>query len=456
MYQTILEQFILLSVFLLVGYGIRVWFTPIRKLFLPASLIGGIIGLILLPNGFGIISVSEEWMKGFGSLPGVLITVVITASILGVRLPKAKELAGGIGRQFMHLNVILFSQIGLGLLIGAAFINVTYKTFGFELYAGFTGGHGTAAMLASSLNEMGLDWWLQSQGVGLTMATVGIIGGILVGIAMIQYVVRKGHIQSMSDLNSLPPEVLSGYAKPENSKPLGQAIQFPAAIEPFSFILAIVLITVGLAFRIRGLFVGTIIHHVAPWAWGIILMAIIWFVMCKIGVDWIIDANVKTRVMGTFVDFLVVAAIISLPIRAVAGYLVPMVVLSVVGMIWMVIVTLYLGKKMLPSEDWFERSIINFGQCTGVGATGILLLRLVDPDFKTNAISNWSLAFAIASLYAWFIFAFMPLLMMQYGLLTVGLGFSAISIVLIVVNRFIPGYWNIATGIPGNVGSKQT
>lgn len=448
MSQTLLEQFILLSIFLLLGYGVRVWVTPIRKLFLPASLIGGLIGLLVLPNGFSLIPVSEEWMREFGSLPGVLITVVITASILGIRLPKAQELAGGIGRQFMHLNVILFSQIGLGLLIGAAFISVTYQTFGFELYAGFTGGHGTAAMLASALSEMELDWWLQSQGVGLTMATIGIVGGILVGIAMMQFVVRKGEIQSMSKLDSLPDEVIKGYSRPEGAKPLGKAIQYPPAIEPFAFTLAIILITVGLAFQVRGLFVGTIIHHVAPWAWGIILMALIWFGMCKIGVGWIVDSNVKVRLMGTFVDYLVVSAIISLPIRTVAGYLVPMIVLGLAGLVWMVVVTLYFGKKMLPQEDWFERSILNFGQCTGVGATGILLLRLVDPDFKTNALSHWSLAFAIASLYAWFIFAFMPLLMMQYGLLLVGLGFTGITVVLILVNRFIPGFWNASA--PGS------
>ncbi len=455
MSQTLLEQFVLLSIFLMIGYAIRVWVTPIRKLFLPASLIGGVIGLILLPNGFGIIPISEEWMGEFASLPGVLITVVITASILGIKFPKAKEMAGGVGRQFMHLNLILFAQIGLGLLVGAAFLGVTYQTFGFEMFAGFVGGHGTAAMLANSLNEMGVEWWLDSQGVALTMATVGIVGGILVGIAMMQYVLRKGYIKSMSNLDNLPDEVIKGYAKPEEAKPLGKSIQFPPAIEPFAFTLALVLITVGLAFQVRGLFVGTIIHHVAPWAWGIILMAIIWLVMCKIGFDWIIDSTVKARIMGTFVDYLVVAAIISLPISTVAGYIVPMLVLSIVGMAFMIVATLYFGKKMLPGEDWFERSIINFGNCTGVGATGVLLLRLVDPDFNTNALSNWSLSFAIISLYVWFIFAFMPLFMIQYGLFTVGVAFCCLAIAFIIFARFIPGFWNLEQSIAGELKAEE-
>lgn len=442
MSETILKQFILLSVFLLLGYVVRVWVKPLRKLFLPASLIGGVIGLILCPNVLGVIPVSEEWMKEFSKLPGVLITVVITASVLGIKLPKPKELAGGVGRQFLHLNLHFLAQIGIGLLVGAAFLKVTYKTFGFELWAGFAGGHGTAAMLGSSLKEMGVDWWLDSQGVGLTTATVGILGGILAGIVMINYAARKGYTNFLSSPDDLPEEIIKGYSRPENARYLGKQIQYPAAIEPYSFMLAVILITVGAAFQVRGLFAGTIIHRVAPWAWGIILMALIWFGMCKVGLDWLIDPVVKARLMGMFVDFLVVSAIISLPVKAVMGYIIPITVLCSVGLAMTIFITMYLGKRMLPRQDWFERSIINFGQCTGVGATGILLLRLVDPDFRTEALSSWSMAFALTSLYIWFIFAFMPLLMMKYGILHVGMFFTVLALGTIVIARLLPGWWN--------------
>lgn len=441
---TVLKQFILLSVFLLAGYAVRVWVKPLRKLFLPASLIGGVLGLVLCPNVLGIIPVSEEWMKEFSKLPGVLITVVITASVLGIRLPRAKELAGGVGRQFLHLNLHFLAQIGIGLLVGAAFASVTYRTFGFELWAGFAGGHGTAAMLGSSLKEMGLDWWLDSQGVGLTTATAGILGGILAGIVMINFAARKGYTRYLTSPDELPQEILQGYSHPDKAGSMGKQIQYPSAIEPYSFMLALVLVTVGLAFQVRELFAGTIVHRVAPWAWGIILMALIWLGMCRAGVGWLIDPVVKARLMGMFVDFLVVAAIISLPVKAVLSYIVPIIVLCGSGFAMTIFITLYLGRRMLPPEDWFERGIINFGQCTGVGATGVLLLRLVDPDFRTEALSSWSMAFAVTSLYIWFIFAFMPLLMMQYGLLPVGLAFTGLALGCIVLARIIPGWWNAA------------
>ena len=40
-------------------------------------------------------------------------------------------------------------------------------------------------------------------------------------------------------------------------------------------------------------------------------------------------------------------------------------------------------------EAWFERAIAEFGQSTGVTATGLLLLRTVDPENKTVAAASF-------------------------------------------------------------------
>lgn len=47
-----------------------------------------------------------------------------------------------------------------------------------------------------------------------------------------------------------------------------------------------------------------------------------------------------------------------------------------------------LGKRVLPKNGQFETGIGLFGQCCGVLATGLLLLKIVDPDYKTNAATN--------------------------------------------------------------------
>ena len=42
-------------------------------------------------------------------------------------------------------------------------------------------------------------------------------------------------------------------------------------------------------------------------------------------------------------------------------------------------------------EEWFERSITEFGNATGVAASGILLLRLADPGNLTNTLPIFSI-----------------------------------------------------------------
>jgi ESS family glutamate:Na+ symporter len=46
----------------------------------------------------------------------------------------------------------------------------------------------------------------------------------------------------------------------------------------------------------------------------------------------------------------------------------------------------WLAKRVLPSH-WFERAIAEMGQSMGVTATGLLLLRAVDPESETDAPS---------------------------------------------------------------------
>jgi ESS family glutamate:Na+ symporter len=45
---------------------------------------------------------------------------------------------------------------------------------------------------------------------------------------------------------------------------------------------------------------------------------------------------------------------------------------------------LVLARRMLP-DNWFGRAIAEMGQSMGVTATGLLLLRVVDPEYETPA-----------------------------------------------------------------------
>lgn len=71
----LLISFSALSGFLLLGTILRAKVKFLQTIFLPASVIGGFIGLLLGPAILGdnaIIPIPEDWMSTYALLPGIL------------------------------------------------------------------------------------------------------------------------------------------------------------------------------------------------------------------------------------------------------------------------------------------------------------------------------------------------------------------------------------------------
>ena len=90
------------------------------------------------------------------------------------------------------------------------------------------------------------------------------------------------------------------------------------------------------------------------------------------------DANLMNRLSGTALDFLVVCAMSTINLRAVANDIWPFLILMVWGLVWQVGCVLVLSRYLNPTH-WFENAICVFGQSTGVIAAGLVLLRSCDP-----------------------------------------------------------------------------
>ena len=94
------------------------------------------------------------------------------------------------------------------------------------------------------------------------------------------------------------------------------------------------------------------------------------------------------RISGAALDFLVVSAVATIRLEVVAKNWQPLVILCAVGAIWSVWCVLFIAPRIFRTA-WFERAIAEFGQATGVTATGLMLLRTVDPENKTPAAMSF-------------------------------------------------------------------
>ena len=198
-----------------------------RRWMLPASVIGGTIGLLLGPGIWGAgapLPFPDDWMTFWAALPVVLIVPVFAAAPLGMFMEPGGE-KRGFGE--MLPTVLLMTGIfslggsiqyvtGFGVNLAITAVRPEtglYRTFGRELGVGFAGGHGTATALGSILQDFGLPWWQTSQGVALTTATVGLVGGMFFGILLINRAMRRGETHYLGSKGELPRDMQQGYTK---------------------------------------------------------------------------------------------------------------------------------------------------------------------------------------------------------------------------------------------------
>lgn len=416
MLSDLLKSLGVLGLFLILGFALRAKVKIFQKTFLPASVIGGFLLLALGPIGFKILPIPEDWIKVWSMLPGVVIVPVVTATPLGLNL--ASKDTGKNLKNIVPLMFIMFAtyylQSAIGFLVNILFSGTgmdLYRTFGWELVIGYTGGHGTAGILGNMLQELNLPYWETAQGVGTTMATFGIVGGILIGMVLINWAARKGYTSILDKPSDIPENIAIGYERDIEKQPsIGRETTKSSSLDTVSLHAAIIFLACFLAYSLLSFFKQLAIpglKSISVWAYGIIIMFIIWWIIQKLNLSFLIDSKVKGKITGPLTEFAVVAAIASLPLKTVLSYLVPILVMAVLGFVGTTLILVILSKKFLK-VDWFEHMIATYGMSTGVFLTGLLLLKVCDPDSKSPALGNYSIAFSVLSAIT---FALMPLIL---------------------------------------------
>jgi len=416
MLSDLLKSLGVLGLFLLIGFVLRAKVKIFQKTFLPASVIGGFLLLLLGPIGLGILPISESWIKMWALLPGVIIVPVVTATPLGLNFAN-KDTAKNI-KNVIPLLFIMFATYYLQNILGFG-VNILFKsmgvdmyeTFGWELVIGYTGGHGTAGILGNMLQEMNLPYWETAQGVAITMATFGIVGGILIGMLLINWAARKGYTAILDKPSDIPANIAIGYEKDITKQgSVGRETTKSSSLDTVSFHAAIIFLGCFLAYALLT-FVKKmgipVLKSISVWAYGIILMFVINWCIQKLKLDFLIDSKIKSKITGPFTEFAVIAAIASLPVKTVLNYLGPILLMAIIGYIGTTLILVILCKKYLKA-DWFEHMIATYGMSTGVFLTGLLLLKVCDPDSKSPALGNYSVAFSVLSAVT---FALLPVVL---------------------------------------------
>ena len=152
---------------------------------------------------------------------------------------SGKKTAPNVLKAFALFAALSFMQSAIGfgtnLFFSRSGDSNLYRTFGYELSQGFCGGHGTAGAVGKILEGLGLDYWATAQGVAVTTATIGIIGGMLLGIIFINIAAAKGKTAVLKKPGDIPAEMSKGYvADPSRHASMGRETFMPSTVETIS------------------------------------------------------------------------------------------------------------------------------------------------------------------------------------------------------------------------------
>lgn len=429
----------IIGLLLVIATVIRLKVPFLRKAFIPASLIAGLIGLLLSPDFLGVIP--KEIITSMSRLPTHLIVPVFACMFLGRKKQAATgALAKDVTASVLWTWAASFMQFAIPCLLVALVFGPLMGVddqFGSVFECGFAGGHGTASAMASMFTEqLG---WADGADLAMTTATIGLLAGIFGGVLLINYAVRKKWTKELTEpasasaVQEIYPE---GQRKPTSYGTINSDV-----IEPFAFHLGVI----GIA-----ILLGRVIQYgllqVVPFSLPL-------FPFCMIG-GWILNALIQrtsladlldratfARIQGMCLDVLIVGAMASISIPVVLAYRLPLLVTSVVILVTLVL-WMFLVCPHIFSRDWFELSITHYGVKTGVAAVGYMLLRTADPEVKTEAGSMYALGtpFTSAFIGGGLVTSAVPLLIQEKGALLTGLLFTAAFLAVFVVLRLF--FWN--------------
>jgi ESS family glutamate:Na+ symporter len=103
----------------------------------------------------------------------------------------------------------------------------------------------------------------------------------------------------------------------------------------------------------------------------------------------IIDANTMERLSGASLDFLICAAIAGVNLGGIADGIAPVMILFVCGALWHCFLLFFVAFRVLPNH-WFERAVTELSANMGVIASGLVMLRMVDPQSKTPVPADFA------------------------------------------------------------------
>jgi ESS family glutamate:Na+ symporter len=431
-----------LGLFLLLGVLLRFWIPAFKRWFIPSSLIGGAVALVLGPHFVGL--VPAEMNETWSAMPGVLVTLVFAPLLMGKAPPKLKDAVGAAAPHVFYSYFSSMVVIGVPALVCAALLEPVFGVnpmFSTIMEISWPGGHGTAGGMIGVFEDLG---WADGGDLAIGSATFGLLFGIFGGMVLINIAARRGKLSRRSGAG-VPSG--SDILSEEQAEVHSVGRIHKSSIDNLAFHAALLSAAIVIGWILQYL-IALVIDGVPLFPLAMIGGLLVQLVVARTPFAPAVDARTLGVIQGFALDLLVVSAVASVSVPVILTYFAPLLILTVITAAVSVAIFWYVSPRIFR-EDWFEHGIINFGSMTAVMSIGLVLLRTVDPDSRTDAFRAYGLRAPFASPFVGggLVTALLPALALSMGNLLFGLAALGVALLLWVAMK-VSGLWRSPAAVP--------
>ena len=394
-----LVQLGLLLMFLMLGNVLRRTVPLFRKCLVPSALLGGVLLLIvdIICKQFGFYLVDNRLMQ--------VITYHCLAIGFAAMSLKTEKSAHKTNRaqvfEFGALQggtYMLQAFVGLGITLILFFLTrygqqITSYVCGLILPLAFGQGPGNALSWDINFTNIPAAQFAGNGSFGLSLASIGFVVASVFGVLHINISKKRGLLKVRSDRPS--DELI------DHTNPTGSEIPDNESVDKFTLQAGFVALAYALSFGFMCL-LGKLSAFTNSIAWGFnFLWASLAAMLIKMVVKRLRRHNLMhrgyinnyqmDRISGFSFDLMIVAGVSAIEINDIKNYILPIVILSIVGTI---VTYIYIRRVSKECFKGFEHEffLMSFGTLTGTASNGMILMKEVDPGLRTPTSSLYILS----------------------------------------------------------------
>ena len=396
-------SFAFLAALLVFGTLIRANVRFFQINLVPASLIGGTLG-------FGLIAL--DWAMGFKAADFTAFAFhFFTLSFMSLVLTsRAQPIAGQqpVALGGLWLSLIWVICLVLQALVGLAAISA-YNTIASEPLSGFLGLIATHGFTQGPGQALALgDLWTTAYNIqhavdfGLIYASLGFVAAFAVGVPMARWILKKNLHSGRG--GSLDQDFERGLYSGDAAPASGKLITHSANVDSFAFHIGLLgcayLITDQYLKLVHPFVAGTHFENIFSYNLfffhGLMICVGLRALLDRFSLGQFADDETQKRITGSSVDLMVTASLLSINFALLTQFWQP--ILLVASLVTLVTAALCFTAGLRLKTLGAERGLTIFGCCCGSTGSGILLLRILDPNLASSVAKELAF-FNIAILF---------------------------------------------------------